>query len=389
MMRYRFLFLTILLFGFGAFMFSWIQSTQPHPLHIPLTSTQALTFPSLNRTTPAVVFGFLPYWTYQRAQLPKELTHISFFSIPILPNGHLIQPDGPHDPGYRAMENGALERIRANLQPTQHLELTLTLLEQEKIPVLLQDKQAANTLVADLKTLRRQHRIDGITIDVEYIKQLTPEMQQSFTSFIKTVSTLMKQSDPSFHISIATLVDAASEERLTKVPALVPFIDHFIVMAYDFHRSSSERSGPNAPLYGKDNYLWGRDIMKDMKSYIASAPSSQILLGVPFYGYEWSVTSTDPETFTIPSSGRTATYERVQSLMQNGKITRGWDDISLTPYLHYTKGNQLQQIYYEDERSLSYKIDLVNQAQLDGIAIWALGFEGKTRDLWTTIHDRL
>ena len=46
-------------------------------------------------------------------------------------------------------------------------------------------------------------------------------------------------------------------------------------------------------------------------------------------------------------------------------------------------------LYYENSRSLSYKLDLVNQLDLAGVAIWALGYEGDSRELWETIGRKL
>ena len=46
-------------------------------------------------------------------------------------------------------------------------------------------------------------------------------------------------------------------------------------------------------------------------------------------------------------------------------------------------------IYYESPRSIAYKLDYVNQLDLGGIAIWALGYEGEGRDLWEVIGNKV
>jgi spore germination protein YaaH len=61
----------------------------------------------------------------------------------------------------------------------------------------------------------------------------------------------------------------------------------------------------------------------------------------------------------------------------------------LSPYLVYRNNGDIQMIYYEDARSLAYKLDLVNQVDLGGIAIWAVGYEGKSTELWDVIDSRL
>jgi spore germination protein YaaH len=46
-------------------------------------------------------------------------------------------------------------------------------------------------------------------------------------------------------------------------------------------------------------------------------------------------------------------------------------------------------VYFENSRSLSYKLDYVNQLNLGGIAIWALGYEGDSRELWDVVNRKL
>jgi spore germination protein YaaH len=66
-----------------------------------------------------------------------------------------------------------------------------------------------------------------------------------------------------------------------------------------------------------------------------------------------------------------------------------WDSDALSPYITYTEGGKIQTIYYENSRSLSYKLDLVNETNMGGIAIWALGYEGSSRELWDVIDHKL
>ncbi len=57
----------------------------------------------------------------------------------------------------------------------------------------------------------------------------------------------------------------------------------------------------------------------------------------------------------------------------------------MSPYIVYQDDGATYQIHYEDSRSLSLKLDLVNQSALGGVAIWALGYETPYQELWQTI----
>jgi spore germination protein YaaH len=123
---------------------------------------------------------------------------------------------------------------------------------------------------------------------------------------------------------------------------------------------------------------------------------------VPCYGYEWQTTTSDPQAHTFPNSGSTASFKRVQALLQAAQnpeeleldqnitnIEQHWNQDALSPYLTYQLNDKLFVLYYENSRSLSYKLDFVNQLDLAGIAIWALGYEGSSRELWDVINRKL
>lgn len=346
-----------------------------------------VTLPTASSQTPYVVYGFLPYWTYKNAGLSPAITDVAFFSIPIQPDGHLLQSGNAHDPGYRAVAAGALENLK--LSSKQRVQLTLTMMGQEDIPVFLQNKEAAANFLQDLEIIRSVHPIAGINIDVEYIGTLEPGMSESFTQFIKQVATDIKLKSPDFMISVSVIGDSGQHPRLTNPKAVAPYVDYIVVMAYDYHRRSSTQSGPNAPLYGNGEAAWGSNIMAGLKGFTDGMPAHKILLGIPFYGYEWSVQGNDVFNFTLPSSGRTATYERIRQLLASGKAKRLWDEDSLSPYIFYQLNGKQQQIFYDDPQSLNYKLDLVKQAGLGGIAIWAVGYEGDYQDLWQVIDQKL
>jgi spore germination protein YaaH len=184
---------------------------------------------------------------------------------------------------------------------------------------------------------------------------------------------------------------AASRDQLWEVEPIGQEVDYIIVMAYDFHRRSSPLAGPVAPIFGGKE-LWDSDISEHLRAFLEVVPSQKILLGVPFYGYEWQTVSGEPQSATFPDTGSTASFERVQTLLgRSGELhlKEGWNEDALSPYLSYQEDGETFVVYYENSRSLSYKIDFVNQLDLGGIAIWALGYEGSSRELWDVIEMKL
>ncbi len=358
----------------------------PPPIISPLGN--AVTTPVEPLRSSFIVYGYLPYWNMNKAIYPKALTHVSYFSVPIRESGHLFSDDLPVDQGYRVFTRGVLSDIKA-LSPHTKVELTLTMMNQDKIPTFLATPSATTTLINDLRQVLKEQPLSGINIDIEYIRGVDETKRSQFTEFMKIFYTTVKREFPELHVSVAVLADSAEKKRLTDIAGIAPYTDHIVIMAYDFHRKGSQTSGANAPLYGKGDDSWDKNIMASAKMFTDIVPAKKLILGIPFYGYEWSVTNTNPYNFTLPDSGMVATYERITKLIASGKATRHWDDTSFTPYLLYKDGDTQQQIYYEDSQSLGFKLDLVKQAGLGGIAIWAMGYEGGTMELWQTISNIL
>jgi len=104
-------------------------------------------------------------------------------------------------------------------------------------------------------------------------------------------------------------------------------------------------------------------------------PNEKILLGIPFYGYEWQTDSRSPQANTYPKTGSTASYARVKDLLENSddlQVETGWDNLALCPYLSYIENDEIFMIYYENPVSINFKMEYVRQLDLAGIAI--LGF---------------
>jgi spore germination protein YaaH len=121
-------------------------------------------------------------------------------------------------------------------------------------------------------------------------------------------------------------------------------------------------------------------------------PNEKILLGVPFYGYGWQTTDATAPSNTFPDTGYTVRYRELRELLADESredLRVRWQNDSLTPYLSYRQGDEIYTVQFDDSRSLSYKLSLVNELELGGIAIWALGYEGDTRELWDTIERKL
>src|SRR5207253_769681 len=154
------------------------------------------------------------------------------------------------------------------------------------------------------------------------------------------------------------------------------------------------KAGPTAPLNG-----WTYNDTSEVNQYLGKAPASKIILGVPYYGYKWS-TGTGPgstDAYATATGGGVAdTYAGVLDDFNCAlQQAHHWDSVAASPWATWWSpssgdpcgGNygSNRELYYDDAQSLGYKYDLVNNTNIRGAGMWALGYDGTSKDLWNEL----
>lgn len=380
-----------IVFVVAAAIFWWWR--QEIPLVAPITQASVFEFLT-NKPQPTtsgkVVYGFLPYWNVGKTVLRPELTHLSYFSLGISADGRLGTQT--EEGTIAQLQSESLLELMGTMTATQrNVELVVTQFDDAGIEQFLASDAAQERFMRDLDAVLLAYPFTGVNIDIEYNGSPPPQVRQNLTRFMQRLNQHLDATFSKVTISIDMYASAPTSRQIWDVEALGKEVDYIVVMAYDFHRRSSPQAGPVAPLFGGKE-LWQTDISRQLKEFLAVVPSQKILLGVPFYGYEWRTDSRDAQANTYPETGRTASYTRVQELLrrkQELNVEEHWHEAALSPYLIYEENDETYILYYENSRSLAYKFDFVNQLDLGGIAIWALGYEGEYQELWDVIKEKL
>jgi len=386
-----FLFLWVVAFAIFTIWFFWET-----PVLSPLTSSSTFRFlKGARKSEGKVVFGFLPYWNLKKITLQSELTHLSYFGLTIGADGRILtRTDEGGEPGFAKLDSQELSEIITQLEENnQQLEITFTQFDPDDIYAFISSEKAQEKFFSALDSVLLAYPVSGINIDIEYNGTEDEKLQDNFSEFIGNLNQRMDAKYENIKLSVSVYASAIKGNLIWDVEALGKNADYILVMAYDFHRRTSVKAGPVAPLFGGKD-LWDNDISNYLQGFLKVVDGEKILLGVPFYGYEWQTTSRDPRAHTFPDTGATASYARVQTLLdpetkEELSVEEGWNDQALSPYISYIEDGEIFVIYYENSRSISYKLDLVNQLDLAGIAIWALGYEGDSRELWETVRRKL
>ena len=328
------------------------------------TTAPAPAPPSLANSTPLQsheIFGYAPYWTLPQSSGfdVQDLTTLAYFSVDANADGTLDQ-SGPGWNGYESQD-------LVNLVTRSHVAgarvvLTVTCFNQQSLNAITSDPNAPARLSAALIAAVRGKDLDGVNFDFEGEGSAD---QVGLTNLITKVSAALHVADPHWQVTMAVYASAAGDPNgFYNIGAIAPALDGFFVMAYDMN--SKTQPSATSPLFG-GSY----SDVEAIQSFLKVVPASKIVLGLPFYGYDWPTTGgTLPATAT--GSESPLSYSEIKAA---GHPTY-WDPVTDTPWTSYQVGNQWHTTWFDDPTSMALKAQLANYFHIAGVGIWALGMDG-------------
>lgn len=382
-MKKFFYFLGLILASFAIFVTFFTPSTMP------ISPLSTLTPSSENQKTRKqdyTILGFAPYWNLKKLtpESLKNITHFAYFHLLLNGDGSIYSKVNKksEDPGYTNYKRILAGTIDRGSKP---LIITFMPESQTALETSLSSSLNRQKTITTIVDILAESGATGVNIDYEPLGDTLQSTRDNFTLFIKELrSELDKLGRLDRLLTISIYASAASHQRIWDLPKIAIPADYFVVMSYDYTMPGSNTAGPNSPLRGSGD-LFEHDIIKNIAELSQLIPSRKILLGIPFYGYEWD--TVDGSKYSpVESKGSTASLERIQKMFNDKALELIWDRNTLTPYGIATSSGQTSQIYFENETSMNLKIQFVKAADLGGIAIWALGYEDGNPWVWNTIQ---
>jgi spore germination protein YaaH len=324
---------------------------------------------TLNKSPhPSVeIFGYHPYWISQSpdAYIKEYLTTIAYFAYQVNPeDGSMTNLDKNSSPA--ALKNAAGKAV-----------VTIINIGASQNKTFLGNTAAQGKLINSLVQLVGQQKLNGVSVDFEEVPHAN---RTDYTAFIKALATALHQQDKDLQVSIA--IPALDPEEIFDVGALASYVDYFIIMAYDYYWRGSTVAGPNSPLISNTPWPRNMNITYAIAKFIArQAPPAKILLGVPYYGTQWQTKGLNYPSDKL--SYNSLTYYQIKQLLGNNQSS--FDQESLTEYYTYTKDGKDYQVWFDGPKSLSEKYQFVIRNHLGGIAIWCLGYDRNSKELWQTL----
>ena len=385
--RFWFIALGIILLLF----FFWYFSSRRQTFLSPLGEGNILSYLTGKKVQ---VIGFLPYWNINE-KLETDFSAIDqlmYFGLIVGEDGMLVkQENGETEPGwYKLKSSEKFKQIMDNAQKqNKKVLLTIICFDPNVADIIVSDSLIRENLISEIVAIVGEYNFDGVDIDFEYFPSddNIPDFGSRFNQFLSLLKNRLSAENPKSILSVDIYPRAFIYDWPYELEEMGKIVDQIIIMAYDFTQSNSPTSGPVAPMKGEsDNEM---SIVKTLKASLNQIDKSKLILGIPLYGYEWRTVSGDHRSDVYSGSGVTASYERVSKLIKEEEVDIKWDDKAFSPWLVYEKNGTISQIYFDDLKSISLKVELVQQLNLGGIAFWALGYEDQAPDFWKTLKKKL
>lgn len=335
-----------------------------------------------NQFSKKEVIGFLPYWLLSKAQTDysQYITTLTYFGLSLDSDGKILKLTNPQEtePGWQALKSGKVQPFLSSaLQHHQKLSLLIFSGNETTISSLISDPVPhAQNLIAEVKPLMQQYKFTDLNLDIESTQIASDEARLKFSQFIKEVKKGVVNNQLGT-LTIEISPDSVVKKNLIDLASVENFVDYIVLMSYDYHYIGSLVTGPVAPLFGA-GVISEFDTNTALSETLQVVPENKIILGVPLYGYEWETINAATRSATIPSSGLTASTQRVDQLLNSCASCSAKLDLDAKEnFLIYSdeQTGTFHQIFYPDQKSTQSKIDFARQNNLAGLALWALGYE--------------
>jgi len=317
------------------------------------------------------VFGYHPYWmndsypTYNY----NLLSTIAYFGVDVASNGSIT--DRNSWPLTGLINKAHSYGVKVVLVAINFNTNSLT--------TLLSSSTNRTRLVNNLLYEVTRANADGVNIDFE---RFPSSQKQNLNLFMKALADTFHKYIPNSSVSIA--LPAVNWGGKFDYYSLATICDVLFIMGYNYHWSGSNNAGPVAPITGWGTY----NITWTVNDYLSATQGQKdkIVLGLPYYGINWPTSSSVRGASTL-GTGSSRKYTTAESEAQSkGKL---WDAESQTPWYCYQSGGNWNQTWYDDSLSLSLKYQLALDEDLQGVGMWALGYDGTRRELWGALRDLL
>ncbi len=285
-----------------------------------------------------------------RTTLPY-INYMTPFTYGITESGNLVQLDD---------EELIDLALSYGVSPLMHLS-TLTEtggFSNELANLVLNNQGLQDTLISEIVANMETKGYRGLDIDFEFVY---PEDSLLYGEFIGRLRSTL---NPLGYEVIAALAPKTSDTQRG--------------LLYEGHNYRA--IGDNSDAVLLMTYEWGytygpplavapiRNVRQVVEYALTIIPPEKIFLGIPNYGYDWTLPFVKGESRADSISN----VEALELAARYGAEIQ-FDEVSKAPWFRYTDENdRTHEVWFEDVRSIREKFNLINEKNLRGAGYWNL-----------------
>ncbi|ODA40970.1 glycoside hydrolase family 18 protein [Desulfosporosinus sp. BG] len=199
----------------------------------------------------------------------------------------------------------------------------------------------------------------GLDFDFEY---LGAENRERYVRFLQKARQLLKPRG--YYLSAALAPKFRTEQPGVlyeghDYQAIGQVVDFIFFMTYEWGWSGGEPMAVS-PIH---------QMRKVMQYAVSVVPRDKIMMGMPLYGYDWTLPYVPGGKFA-----KSISPQKALGLALRYGVNIEYDKASQAPWFRYTDEQGAQhEVWFEDARSMQAKFNLVKELGIRGFYYWVLG----------------
>ncbi|HLO04906.1 MAG TPA: glycoside hydrolase family 18 protein [Symbiobacteriaceae bacterium] len=242
----------------------------------------------------------------------------------------------------------------------------LTNIEQDQFSTelgeaILGSEELQNTVLTNVLTVMRDKGFRALNIDFEH---LHPKDREAYNNFLRKAAQRMHEAGYLLSTALAPKVSGEQVGEWYEAhdyPSHGEIADFSVLMTYEWGWSG----GPPMAVAPIDQ------VERVIRYATSVMPAKKIMMGVPLYGYDWTLPYVEGGPFAKVVSPQDA----IALAIRRG-VDIQYDAKSQSPFFHYwDEAGKEHVVWFEDARSIQAKFDLVKRYGLRGVSYWKLPLE--------------
>lgn len=326
-----------------------------------------------------IVYGYYPYWLSGDEPLDYDLlSHIAWFAIALGPDGSISEANG--------WPGSWTDLVAAAHENGVRVDVAFTLFAGDGIDTLVNSETNRAAAIDTIIGAVEDGDADGASIDFEGVPSSAAAGFAAFLSELRDAFDDAGLADA--QISVAG--PAVDWSGAFDLAVILPSIDVYFIMGYDYFWGGSSHAGPTGITL--TDAFWA-DItgyselrsMADASAQISEADRAKVVMGVPYYGRQYTTATADLGAPATASDGP-VTYAEAMAAVEDDGLELLWDDGALTAWYVFEDADGFHELCFDDAEAMAWKFRFAAEQGLGGVGMWALGNDGDRTELWDEIE---